>query len=80
MTNIGYWVLATGQPGADNTLIYLLAHSSVESGKASFETFRADPDWVAAKKASEEKAGGSLTIPDGVKSVLMTATDYSPMR
>jgi len=80
MTNIGYWVLASGQPGADNTLIYLLAHSSVESGKASFEAFRADPEWVAVKKASEEKAGGSLTIPDGVKSVLMTATDYSPMR
>ena len=40
----------------------------------------ADPDWQAVKKASEEKAGGSLTIKEGVKSVFMSPTDYSPMR
>ena len=44
---------------------------------ASFKAFRADADWVAAKDASEKAAGGSLTVPDGVKSVLMNATDYS---
>lgn len=80
MTNIGYWVPASGQPGADNTLVYLLAHPSVDASKASFDAFRADPAWDAARKASEEKAGGSLTVPDGVKSVFMKATDYSPMR
>ena len=32
------------------------------------------------KKASEEKAGGSLTVQDGVKSTFMTPTDYSPMK
>jgi hypothetical protein len=35
---------------------------------------------LAARKASEEKAGGSLTVPGGVKSVFLQATDYSPMR
>ena len=39
-----------------------------------------DPDWVAAKKASEEKGGGSLTVQDGVKSVFLKATDYSPTK
>jgi len=56
----------------------MLAHNSVDAAKASFEAFRADPDWIAAKNASEEKGGGSLTIPDGVKSVFLKATDYSP--
>ena len=82
MTNLFYCQLAPGQPGAENTLIYLLAHDSVDAGKASFDAFRADPEWVAVKKASEDKAGGSLTIPqpDGVKSVFMKPTDYSPTR
>ena len=48
---------------------------------AGVESFLAiDPDWVAARKASEEKGGGSLTAPDGVKSVYMKATDYSPTK
>lgn len=80
MTNLFYWQLAPGQPGVDNTLVYLLAHPSVEAAKVSFDAFRADPDWIAAKKASEDKGGGSLTLPDGVKSVFMKATDYSPLR
>lgn len=80
MTNLFYWQLMPDQPSADNTLIYLLAHASEEAAKASFAAFRADPDWVAAKKASEEKGGGSLTVPDGVKSLFLKATDYSPTR
>lgn len=82
MTNLWYWQLLPDQKLADpeNTLIYFLAHASVDAGKASFAAFRADPVWVAAKKASEDKVGGSLTVPDGVKSVFMKATDYSPIR
>jgi hypothetical protein len=79
MTNLWYWQLLKDQPGAENTLIYLLAHDSVDAAKASFEAFRNDPAWIAAKTASEEKGGGSLTVlPDGVKSVYMKPTDYSP--
>ena len=80
MTNLFYWQPMPDQPAAENTLIYLLAHASLDAAKASFAAFRADPDWVAAKKASEEKAGGSLTVPDGVKSLFLKATDYSPTR
>ena len=80
MTNLWYWQLMKDQPNADNTLIYLLAHASEEAAKASFDAFRADPDWIVAKKASEEKGGGSLTVPDGVKSVFLKATDYSPLK
>lgn len=80
MTNLFYWNLQAGQPGTDNTLIYLLAHKDAAAMAESFKAFRANPDWVAAKEASEKAAGGSLTIPDGVKSVVMTATDYSETR
>ena len=79
MTNFAYWKVLPGQTtDAENTLVYMLAHASVDAAKASFEAFRADPDWIAAKKDSEEKGGGSLTVPDGVKSVFLKATDYSP--
>ena len=80
MTNLFYWQLMPDQPGAENTLVYLLAHASVDAAKASFEAFGADPEWIKVRKATEDKAGGSLTIPDGVKSVFMKATDYSPTR
>lgn len=82
MTNLFYWQLTPGQPAAEKTLIYLLAHDSVEAGAKSFEAFRADPEWIAVKRASEDKASGSLTIPqpDGVKSVFLKPTDYSPTR
>lgn len=78
--NIGYWGLLPDQPGADTTLIYILAHKNQDSAKVSFDAFRQDPAWLAARKASEEKGGGSLTEQDGVKSLFMKATDYSPIR
>jgi hypothetical protein len=80
MTSIGYWTPADQDKGADDTLVYVLAHKSREAADASWKEFRANPDWNAAKKASEDNAGGSLTAPDGVKSTFMTATDYSPMK
>ena len=88
MTNVTYWNLADAEKGAKNsyvagnTLIYLLTHKSVDAAKASFDAFRADPIWIAAKEASEKKAGGSLTIaqPNGVKSEPLIPTDYSPVK
>ncbi|MCX7700502.1 MAG: NIPSNAP family protein [Gemmataceae bacterium] len=80
MTNLWYWSLEKGQKGEDETLIYMLAHRSVEAAQKSFAAFREDPDWLAARKASEEKAGGSLTAPNGVKSLFLKATDFSPIR
>lgn len=80
MTNVAYWKLADDQEGADSTLVYLLAHKSREAAKASFDAFRTDPVWIEARTASEAKAGGSLTVPDGVQSEFWQATDYSPIR
>jgi hypothetical protein len=80
MQNIGYWHYMPKQRGAENTLIYLLAHKSKASAEESFKDFREDPDWIAVRKASEEKAGGSLTTTNGVKSLFMNPTDYSQMK
>jgi len=80
MTNLGYWNVLKGEKGDDVTLIYLLAHKSQEAARASFDAFRKDAEWIASRKASEEKAGGSLTAKDGVKSVFLKAADYSPWR
>jgi hypothetical protein len=76
--NVAYWHLTPDQKDANRKLIYILAHKSKEAGLASFGAFRKDPAWIAAKEASEKKAGGSLTeAKDGVKSTYMVPTDYS---
>jgi len=80
MKNIAYFNRMKDMKDADVTLFYMLAHKSPDAAKESFNAFRNDPDWIAARKASEEKAGGSLTIKDGVKSEFYKATDYSPLR
>ncbi len=78
MTNLPYFHLDEGQDGADTTLIYFLAHSSVADRDASFQAFRSDPDWIAARDASEKD--GKILVEDGVSSTLLLPTRYSPMQ
>jgi hypothetical protein len=82
MQNIAYWHLMPDQKNADRKLIYILAHKTPAAGAESFGAFRKDPDWIKARAASEEKAGGSLTEAGmaGVKSTYMQPTDYSTMK
>lgn len=80
MENLVYW-----QPrdieDSDRKLVYLLGHKSQDAAKDSFAAFRKDPDWLAAKEASEKAAGGSLTnVENGVLSEFFIATDYSPLK
>jgi hypothetical protein len=80
ITNGAYFKLAAGQPAADDTLVYFLVHKDAATAEKSWTDFRADPIWVAAKKASEDAAGGSLTVPDGVKSVFLKPVDFSALK
>ncbi len=80
ITNGGYYQLVPGQADSDDTLLYVLAHKDAAAAEKSWTGFRADPVWVAAKKASEDAAGGSLTVPDGVKSVFLKPVDFSPVK
>ena len=65
-----------GKP-VDNKLVYLLAHKSQAAAKASFDSFRQDPDWKVARDASE-KDGKILSIPP--ESQFYVPTDYSPLK
>ena len=76
MNQLAYWTPVKKEQGADDTLVYILAHKSPEAAAAAFAAFRADPDWVAAKKASE--TNGTLTTK--VEFVFLKPTDYSPWR
>ena len=78
--NIAYFHPMADQEGATNTLIYIVAHKDEEARSAAFDAFRLDEDWKVARAASEERAGGSLTIKGGVKSQFLLPTDFSPIR
>jgi hypothetical protein len=81
MQNIVYWTLDDDEPEYRQKLIYLLAHKSQDAAKESFAAFRKDPDWLAAKEASEKAAGRSLTEKEkGVVSEFLMPTEYSPLR
>lgn len=80
ITHIGYWTPMPSEKGAGETLIYILAHKSRAAAEASFKAFRVDRDWIAAKSASEKDGGLTLPQPDGVKSIFMTPTDFSPIK
>lgn len=80
ITNLGYFQPLAGQPAAGETLLYFLAHKDAAAAQKSWDAFRADPAWLAVKQASEDAAGSSLTVPDGVKSVFLKPTDFSPVK
>jgi len=74
MTNIAYWLPVDAADGADDKIVYLLAHASRDAAKASWAAFNADPEWREVAKASE--ANGRIV--SHVESTFLTATDYSP--
>jgi len=76
MTIVGFWVPNDKDKGADNTLVYVLAYPSPAAREKAWDEFRKDPVWIAARDASE--VNGKLV--DKVEWVMLTATDYSPMK
>ena len=75
MTLIGYWS-PIDKKQAEEKLIYILAYPSKEAAQKSWDAFKADPVWIAAKEASEKD--GKLV--KDVESVFMNPTDYSPIK
>ena len=76
MTMLGYWVPRDKDKGADNTLVYMLAFPDCAAREKAWNDFRADPEWIKVREASE--AAGKIV--EKADSVLMTATDYSPVK
>ncbi len=75
MTSVGYWV-PQDAPRSQNTLIYILAHSSRDEAKKNWDAFRNDPEWKQVSQASE--ANGKIV--SKVDSVFMDAADYSAIK
>jgi NIPSNAP len=76
MEIVGFWIPADKEQGAQNKLVYMLAHKSREAAKQSWKDFQADPEWIKARTASE--VNGKLT--EKIESVFLSATDYSPLK
>lgn len=70
------FLAATDEPARANTLVYLLAFPDREAAERSWEAFRTDPDWIAAKSASE--VDGPLV--EHLESVFLEPTEHSPLR
>lgn len=73
MKNLMYWV-PTDKELSKTTLIYVLEHESEAAAKRSWEAFINDPEWKAARDASEKDG----KIVAKVDAVYMTAVPYSP--
>src|SRR5258708_14830093 len=53
MTIVGFWSPADPEK-AEKELVYILAFPSKEAADQSWKDFGADPDWKAAREASEK--------------------------
>ncbi len=75
MELVGFWV-PTDAKGAEEVLVYIVAHPSEEAAKKAWDSFRADPDWVKARDNSEKN--GKLLTKVEVK--FYKGTDYSKVK
>lgn len=75
MKNMAYWTTVDNN-GAEPKLVYLLAHKSEAEGKASFDRFVKDPEWIKVRDDSEKNG----KIIEKIESVYLEATDFSKIR
>ena len=75
MANIAYWTTVekdTTQP----KLVYILAHLNEEAAKESWDAFRIDPVWIAARDASEKPG----KIVEKIESVFLKPLPFSTIK
>ncbi|MEE8245505.1 MAG: NIPSNAP family protein [Pseudomonadales bacterium] len=63
---------------ADHTLVYMIAHSSVDGAKTSWGNFGSDPAWQEVARASQ--VDGRILVQGGIQQHYLTPTDYSPLQ
>jgi hypothetical protein len=76
MDVVGFWGPSDKEKGSENTLVYVMAFPSREARDKAWQAFRNDPEWQKARDESEKN--GRLT--EKVDSVILMATDYSPIK
>ncbi len=72
--NVGYWMNTVG--GRSDELWYMLAFEDAGQRERAWQAFGADPDWQAARKASE--LDGPLV--HHIDNRLMNPTNFSPLK
>ena len=72
MVSVAYWT-PLDEPLRGRTVFYVLKHPSRDAATANWTAFRADPEWVKVRTASEEKG----KIVEKVDSTFMKLTDFS---
>jgi hypothetical protein len=75
ITLIGFWS-PTDPKEAQRKMVYILAFPSREAADKSWQAFRDDPEWKAAKAASEKDG----VLVERLESVFLNPTDYSPIK
>jgi len=75
MQVVGFW---TPDPSVEDAgdLVYIMAFPDLEAKARAWDAFRADPEWLAGRAASEKDG----TLAARVKSVTLLPTDYSPLK
>jgi hypothetical protein len=76
MEVVGFWGPTDKEKGSENTLVYVMAFPSREARDKAWKDFVADPEWQKVRKDSE--ANGRLL--EKLESVILMATDYSPIK
>lgn len=74
MENIAYFI--SEEKEGQSRLVYLLAHASEEEASTSWAAFRADPEWVAARDASESDG----KIVEKIESVYLKPLGFSKIK
>ncbi len=75
---IGYWVPADN-PDWKDTLVYVVAHPSVEQGKKNWDALHSDPEFLPYRKAAVplvDKEGDKYRVDE----VFMRPSDFSALR
>lgn len=75
MKNVMYFETIE-KDGGQPKLLYFLAHKDADAAKNSWEGFRADPNWIKVRDASEE----SGKIVEKVESIYMKPTSFSRIK
>jgi NIPSNAP len=71
---IGFWTVAIGESNQD--LIYILQWDSLAERDKRFAAFQADPEWIEARRKSEEN--GPLL--SSFSNSIMAPTSFSALR
>src|SRR5271170_5019047 len=68
---LGFWTVAIGESNQD--LIYILEWESLAERDKRFTAFQADPEWIEARRKSEEN--GPLLV--SIANTIMNPTAFS---